>query len=317
MKRRRRLHFLLTAALIAAALYTGLQFYLHQMVKRHLQTVVQATPAIEDIRYARLNVRMLPFRIELRQVALQPAGGAAPIPISQVHLDHFQPGRKVPDRLALSLNGIRVQQTHPTANHIRNHMQRLGIRTLVMDLHIRLAHDERQKNAWRGHVEIKIQQAGILRIAMVIENLDADGVLQALDNPLYWMAVLPPVGIRKIAGEFENGGLVERIVADRTRRTGLTPAGARQQIRKEIEVAARKKKISPLGGLLSEFVADPVRIGYYTGNPEPVYLGGLLWSRRVRDWLKPLLIRGYRASTPRVTPWTDSAAAMAAKPPLL
>lgn len=253
--------------------------------------------------------------IELRQVTLQPAGGAAPIPINHAHLEHFQPGRTVPDRLTLNLDGIRVHQTHPAADPIRNLMQRLDLKTLTMDLHIRLAHDEKQANAWRGHVELQINHAGILRIAMAIENLEADGVLRALDNPLNWMAVLPPVGIRTIAGEFEDDGLVDRIVADRARRTGLTPAAARQRIRKELETAARKKKMSQLGGLLSEFVADPVRIGYYSGNPQPVYLGGLLWSRKVRDWLRALQITGYRAQTPRVNPWMMSAAAIAGKPP--
>ena len=73
---------------------------------------------------------------------------------------------------------------------------------------------------------------------------------------------------------------------------------------------------SSLGRLLADFVAAPVRIGYYTGNAEPVYLGRLLWSPEIRDWCRAMQVGGYRPPSPRLNPWETSAASIPGKPPL-
>ncbi len=306
---------MLAAAVIAAAMYAGLQIYLHHAVDRHLQAAVRTTPELTDIRYGHMDVSLLPFGVELRNVELVTAGGARPIPIRRVNLNRFTAGRVLPEHLALSLYGARIHHTHPAAGPIDNLMQRLAMDTLDIDIHIRLVKDPVQENAWCGHVELHVRPAGILRLALAVDHLDEDGMARALDNPLNWLAVLPPVGIRAAALEFEEGGLVTRIISDRARRSGLTPAAARRRIGQEIETAARRKKILPLGHLLSAFVSDPVRIGYYTGNVTPVYMGRLMWSRRVRDWLRPLQVRGALASAPRNVPWMTTAAAIPGKPP--
>lgn len=317
MKWPRRMGLLLAMALMAASIYAGLQIYLRHTVNRHLEAFVQTTAAISGIQYARLDVRLLPFGVELQQVALKPAGGADPIPIRRVHLDRFQPGAVFPDQLSLDLDGVRIPNTHPAVDPIRFLLKRVALKTLLIDLRIRLVHDASQAGTWHGHLELQVQRMGILRGALVVDNLDANGVLQAFDNPFNWLAVLPPAGIRTMVWEFEDNGLVARIVADRARRSDMTPAAARQHIRQGIEAAARHERIWPLGRLLSEYVADPVRIGYYTGNPEPVYLGRLLWSRSIRDGLRPLQVSGYRAPTPRLTPWVTAATSSPGKPPRL
>jgi hypothetical protein len=186
-----------------------------------------------------------------------------------------------------------------------------------MDLDLRLVQVASQVKAWRGQVELQVQQAGTLRVALAVENLDMEGVLRAAGQPVNWMAVLPPTGIRAVALEYEDEGLVERMVAGRARGAGQSPAAVREHFRQAIEAEARREKILPLGRLLSAFVADPLRIGYYTGNAEPVYLGRLLWVRRIGGWLQPFEIKGYRSATPRTNPWIPSTAAIPEKPPQL
>jgi hypothetical protein len=307
--------FLLAAVLLGAAIYAGARIGLRQMVNRQLAAAVQNTPGLDDIQYEHLEIRLRPLGLELVQVTLKSSGSVDPIPIRRAKLTRFTPGQALPRQLSVFLDDIRIPATHPALEPLRAPLQRLALKSLDMDLDLRLVQVASQAKAWRGQVELQVQQAGTLRVALAVDNLDMDGVLRAIDHPVNWMTVLPPTGIRAMALEYEDDGLVDRMVVDRARRTGQPPAAARQHFRQTIEAAARREKILPLGRLLSTFVADPIRIGYYTGNSEPVYLGRLLWARRIGGWLHPLEVRGYRASTPRVNSWVTSTAAIPEKPP--
>ena len=309
--------FLLAAALLAAAGYIGLQIYLRYTVERHLQAAVLATPALTDITYGRLVIRLRPFGLELREVRLVSTGGIDPIPIRLVDLNRFTPGRPLPRHLSLALRDVRMSAVHPAVAPLQDLLEHLGLENLALDLDLNLEQIPNPVNSWRGHVELRIQQAGTLRLALAVDNLNANGILRAIENPVEWWRVLPPIGIRAGVVEFEDEGLVERIVAARARHTGLTPSAARRLVRADIEAAAQRYGILPLGRLLSEFAAAPARIGYYTGNTEPVYMGRLLLSRDVRDGLTALQVAGYRASSPRAMAWVSAAASIPGKPPRL
>ncbi len=313
----RRVGLLMAAVILAAGIYLGLRGYLRHRVARQLQATAQAIPDIAAIEFADMAVHWRPLGIELHQVRLVPQRGAAPIPIRRVHLKRFEAGEILPDHLNVSLYAARLPRHHPTVAPVAHLLKRLEMAVLDVDMHVQLVRDAARKRSWRGHLELQVRQAGILRIALAVENLDVPGILRALDNPLNWMAVLPPVGIRAAALEFEEGGLVHRIVADRARRTGKTPVAARRWLAAEIEKAARQWKIIPLGTPLAAFVAAPVRIGYHTANPEPVYLGRLMWSPKVRDWLTPLQVAGYLAQKPRKAPWIATAITTPGRPPHL
>ena len=313
----RRLGLLMAVVIFAAGIYLGLRGYLRHRVDRQLQATAEAIPHITAIDFADLAIHWRPLGIELHQVRLVPQHGAAPIPIRRVHLKRFEAGEILPDHLDVSLYAARLPRHHPTVAPVAHLLKRLEMAALDVDLHVQLARDAARKQSWRGHLELQARQAGILRIALAVENLDVHGILRALDNPLNWMAVLPPVGIRAAALEFEEGGLVGRIVADHARRTGTTPMAARRKLAADIERAARQRKILPLGTPLAAFVSAPVRIGYHTANPEPVYLGRLIWSARARDWLTPLQVAGYLAAKPRKAPWIATAITTPGQPPHL
>jgi hypothetical protein len=307
----------MAAVTIAAGIYLGLQGHLRHRVDRQLQATAQAIPEIAAIDYADLEVHWRPLGIELHEIRLVPQNGAAPIPIRRVHLKRFKAGPILPEHLDVSLYETRLPHQHPVVAPVAHLLSRLDMQVLDIDMHIQLVRDAAREKSWRGHLELQVRQAGILRIALAVENLDVNGVLRALDNPFNWMMVLPPVAIRAAALEFEEGGLVARMVTDRARRTGTTPMAARRQLAAEIEQAARQRKIPNLGAPLAAFVAAPVRIGYHTGNPDPVYLGRLIWSPKARDWVSPLKVSGYLADEPRKAPWQATAITIPGRPPHL
>ena len=313
----RRLGLLMAAAILITGIYLGLRGYLRHQIDRQLQATAQAIPDITAIDYADMAVHWRPMGIELHQVRLVPQHGAAPIPIRRVHLKGFEAGEILPDHLDVSLYAARLPRHHPILASVAHLLKRLEMTVLDVDMHFQLARDAARERSWYGHLELQVRQAGILRIALAVENLDVHGIVRALDNPLNWIVVLPPVGIRAAALEFEEGGLVRRIVADRSHRNGTTPTAARRELAAEIERTARLWKILPLGTPLAAFVSAPVRIGYHTANPEPVYLGRLIWSAKVRDWLTPLQVAAYLAEKPRKAPWIANAITTPGRPPHL
>ncbi len=315
MKWRRALVCLTAVILLGVFVYTGLRTYLHHWVDRQLQATAAATPVLDDIRYARLKILLRPFRLEFQDVALKLAGGVDPLPVRRATLHQFQPGHPLPRRLALALEGIRIEDPHPAVAPLQASLRRLGMQHLDLDLGLRLEKSPGRANAWRGHAELDVRGGGILRLALAVDNLDDAAVWRALDNPDDWWRILPPVGIRAAAAEFEDGGLVDRILAAGGHGEAMTPPAARQYLRQAIETTAHREGILPLGRLLSEFIAAPVRIGYYTGNTEPVYLGRLLWSREVRTWCQALQVGGYRRPSPRRDPWMRAAVSTPGKPP--
>ncbi len=316
MKRPPARILLLAAVLLAAVVYAGLQVYLRHLVDRHLQAAVLAAPGLDDIQYDRLAIDLLPFGLAFDEIVLKPAGGLDPIPIRRARLNEFKPGRSLPQRLDVSLEGLRIEADHPSAAPLHEASLRLGMEIIEIDLHLGLEQDAGRPKAWRGHAELNVHKAGILRMALAVKNLDTAEMEQAFAKASDLWTILTPVGIRTVAVEFEDAGLVDRMVADRARRAGGPPSAARLQIRQEIEAAARAEGILPLGRLLSDFVEAPVRLGYYSGNTEPVYLVRLLWSRTIRDWCLALQVKGYRPPSPRLNPWAPAAPSTPGKPPL-
>ncbi len=314
---RRALSYLAAAILLIIVVYTGLRVFLRHQVDGHLQSIASASPALAAIGYTRLDVHLAPLGLALRDVTLIPSGHNDTITIRRAVLSDYQPGRPLPHSLALALENVRIAAIHPSIAPLRAALLELGLTRLDLDCDLRLEKKPAQTHAWQGHVELRAERAGILRLMLEVDNLNIEGVLQALDNPHHWWAVLPPVGIRSVAVEFEDQGLVERVVNASARRNGWSPAAARHRLRQTVEAAARREKLSPLGLMLSEFIAAPVRIGYYNGNPEPVHLGRLLWSRRFSDWCQALQIAGYRPATPRKHPWAAATGSIPGKPPQL
>jgi hypothetical protein len=305
----------LVAVLLAVGACGGLQVYLHHLVDGQLAEIAQSMPAVADIEYTHLDIAWRQPGIVLREVRLRPSGDGAAVPIRRAALTRFKPGRLLPRRMAVDIDGLELDADHPLAAPLYGPLARLEMTQLTADLDFYLSRTETR--SWHGRAELHIRSAGILRAALAVANLDPEALERALHDPIGWMAVLPPTGIRTMAWEFEDRGMVARIVADRARRTGLSPAAARRQIRQDVEAAARQAGILPLALPLSAFIADPVRIGYYTGHTEPVFLGRLMWSPRLSDWFQALDLKGYHAATPRKVPWDHAIAVIPAKPPHL
>ncbi len=314
---RRALPYLAAVILLGVVVYTGLRAFLRHQVDGHLQAIAAATPALDHIDYARLEIQLTPPGLALRDVSLIPPGQSDTITIRRAMLSDYKPGRPLPHRFSLSLENVHIAAPLPAAAPLETMRLHLGLTHLDCDIHLRLEKRPARAKAWQGHVELQAERVGILRFMLAVDNLSIEGVLQALDNPLLWWSVLPPVGIRAVAAEFEDRGLVEGIVNANARRDGWSPTAARQHLRETIEVTARRERLSPLGRLLSEFIAAPVRIGYYNGNPEPVHLGRLMWSRQFSDWCHALQVAGYRPTSPRAIPWVASTGTIPGKPPRL
>ncbi len=312
---RRALLFLAAAMLMAVVVHIGLQVFLRHQVDGHLQSLITVSPVLENIDYDRLEIQLAPLGLVLREVTLKPSGTNAPITVRRATLSDYRPGHPLPQRFALALENVRIAATDPATAPWPAMRHQLGLEHLDGDLELRLEQNRAQANAWQGHLVLQVERVGILRIMLAVENLNIEGAIQALDNPVLWWTVLPPVGIRAAAAEFEDGGLVEGVVAARARRDAISPAAARLRLREAIATAARRERLIPLGQHLSEFIAAPVRIGYYSRNPAPVRLGRLMWARRFSDWSHALQIEGYRASAPRVQPWVVSTGSIPEKPP--
>ncbi len=312
---RRALPYLAAAIILGVVVYAGLRAFLRHQVNAHLSSAASASPALEAIDYTRFDIQLAPLGLALREVTLKPSGTGAPITVARATLSDYRPGRPLPHRFALALENVLVAATHPAAAPLQTALGDLGFTRLELDLDLRMEKRPARANAWQGHLELRVGGAGILRLMLAVDNLNIEGVVQALENPLLWWAVLPPVGIEALAAEFEDRGLVERIVAMQARPGGDAPDAARQRLRAAIEAAARREGLAPLALPLAEFIAAPVRIGFYSANPEPVHLGHLLWSRQLSKWCHALQIAGYRPTAPRKTPWVASTGSIPGKPP--
>ncbi len=314
---RRALPYLAAAIVLGVVVYAGLRAFLRHQVNAHLAAVASATPALETIDYTRLEIQLAPLGLALREVILKPTGAGGPVTVRRATLSDYRPGRPLPHRFAVALENVLVAATHPAAAPLQTALDDMGLTRLELDLYLHMEKRPARANAWQGHLELRVAGAGILRLMLAVDNLNIEKVAEALENPLLWWAVLPPVGIRALAAEFEDGGLVERIVAVQARQGRRSPEAARRRLQATITAAARREGLAPLGHLLAEFIAAPVRIGYHNGNPEPVHLGRLLWSRQISDWCQALQIKGYHPTAPRKTPWVASTGSIPGKPPRL
>ena len=209
-----RLSVLILATISAALLFGLFRVVLHRTVARQLQETAQTIPGCTGIRYARLTIPTFTLQAKIEEAALLFADAAEEIQLQTVHIRRFRPGDRLPKALDATIDGFEMDRHQPLLAPLRQALQNLNYRRLTGDLQIRLERRGEDHTEWEIYLVLRIVDAGTVALSARLNKINADGVAMALDNPLNWLIVLPPVEWLHGKLTYGDDGLFERILIE-------------------------------------------------------------------------------------------------------
>ncbi len=286
-----RLSVLILATISAALLFGLFRVVLHRTVARQLQETVQTIPGCTGIRYARLTIPIFSLQAKIEEAALLFADAAEEIQLKTVHIRRFRPGDRLPQALNAAIDGFQIDRHQPLLAPLRQALQDLGYQKLTGDLQIRLERRGEDKTEWEIDLALRIVDVGTVALSTRLNKINADGVAMALDNPLNWLIVLPPVEWVQGKLTYEDDGLFDRILIDAARRQGRPPEQVREALLQALQMRLQTEKepgVQAVWQSLITFCRQPGRITLQTRLPQPRPLGQLVWVRQPRDVIRSL-----------------------------
>jgi hypothetical protein len=288
-----RLSVLILATISAALLFGLFRVVLHRTVARQLQATVQTIPGCTGIRYARLTIPAFTLQATIEEAALLFADAAEEIQLQTVHIRRFRPGDRLPIALDAAIGGFQIDRHQPLLAPLRQALQNLGYQKLTGDLHIRWERRGEDKTEWEIDLALRVVDAGAVALSTRLNKINADGVAMALDNPLNWLIVLPPVEWVQGKLTYEDDGLFDRLLIDAARRQGRPPPQVREALLQALERRLQTEKepgVQAVWESLITFCRRPGQITLQTRLPRPKPLGQLVWVRQPRDVIRRLAI---------------------------
>jgi len=288
-----RLSVLILAAICAALLFGLFRLVLHRTVDRQLKETVQTIPGCTGIRYARLTIPTFTLQAKIEEAALLFADTAQEIQLQTIHIRRFRPGDRLPQALDAAIDGFQIDRRQPLLAPLRQALQDLGYQKLTGDLQIRLGRHGEDKTEWEIDLALRIVDIGTVALSTRLNKINADGVAMALDNPLNWLMVLPPVEWVQGKLTYADDGLFDRILIDAARRQGRPPQQVRKAFLQALQMRLQTEKapgVQAVWQSLITFCRHPGRITLQTRLSQPMPLGQLMWLRQPRDVIRRLAI---------------------------
>ena len=274
---------LLAAGLAAAALLFGaFRMVLHRVVADQLQIAARQIPGCNGMRYRTLTIPYLSLQCDVRDVRLLFAGMDDTIFVQALHIRRFRPGTPFPRILEAAVRGVVLAAGQPALAPLEEDLRTLALDTLTLDGTLQWTREGEKEERWRVALALQAAGTGKMAFRLDLDKVNPRGVALALESPLNWLLVLPPMALVAAGGRYEDRGWVERVLSTTARRQGRSLEEVRKAFVKTFQArsqAARAPEVRAFWQALADFSRRPGRLSFQTRLPRPLPLGELLWMR--------------------------------------
>ena len=284
---------------LVAGIVTGVVLFgifrvaLHRVVADQLQAAVTQIPGCTGIRYRSLTIPYLSLECEVQDAVLLFAGVADAIPLGTLHVRRFQPGSPFPRVLEAAVRGAVIHARQPALAPLRDSLQTLAIETLTLDASVRWAREGEETERWRMGLDLQSAGFGRAVFAFRLDKVNPEGVALALEKPVNWFLVLPPMKLVAASGRYEDRGWVERLLTVAARRQGRPPEEVQKALAQNFQVraqGAREPVVRAFWQALEDFSRHPGRLAFQTRLSRPLPLGQLMWMRETEAVVRGLAL---------------------------
>ena len=285
------LAWVIVATAVAALLFGLFRWGLQRTVARQIEASVRTIPGCTGIRYSRLNIPYFSLQCRIHDAALLFDGDAGDIALQMIHIRRFRPGGRLPRVLEAALHGVHLKSSHPLTASLQPWLQRLGYDALTGELQIQWVRQGEKPERWEVDLTLAVADAGDMRLAFRWDKVNMQGVALALDNPLNWLMVLPPIELIDATVTYRDQGLWERLLIDIARQEGRRPEDVRTDLIMALQRQARIENdpaVRAVWQSLERFCRQPGRIIFRTRLAQPLPLGQFLWMRQPEDVIRRL-----------------------------
>ncbi|MCP4688380.1 MAG: hypothetical protein GY859_10035 [Desulfobacterales bacterium] len=287
MKKRTAAIIVGAALLIAAGLGVGLPRYAEKLVADEIRRMADQTPWIEKIAYETLRVTLLAPRMRLGGVSIGLIPGAPTrepvlIRIDEVIVEDFKLKSGFPDRLRVTVKGLKPDSIRTLPRPIRAAFQSMDRGDLSVDMEYAHAYDGEKRELILDGPRIRVKKLGRASLHLRLLNIDPEKLIAGPGSQD--AALMAALGVSAAGGElrYTDHSLVARL--RKTEAGGAIRAwnrAARDALRDMENGIERGKNPSTRRAwrVMADFLADPREIRVTAAPKRPVPFLKFAWIK--------------------------------------
>lgn len=240
--------------------------------------LVDKTPALEEIRYGKIQVGLIRSTFGMQDIQLWLAGYKEPILIDRIDLDVPEPGHQIPPQAKAEIKGIRLSTQHELLNPVRPDLEAMGYQDIVGLITLAYQYDAAGKRLDLSEVTIQADQMGSIRFDLALTNLDLPGLVKISNKPdlAVLLTTVPMIGVAGGRLTYSDDSFLQRLLHRGAEQSGQKPSVYRLKSKEKLNQLLEREKnerVRQIFSTLKKFIDHPksVTISLNPSRPVPVF----------------------------------------------
>jgi len=249
-----------------------------QRAEAEITRLVDNTPALEEIRYGKIQVGLIQSTFGMQDIELRLAGFKEPIHIDRIDLDVSEPGHQIPPRAKAEIKGIHLSTRHELFNPVRTDLEAMGYQDMAGLITLAYHYDAASKRLNLNDVTIRADQMGSVRFDLALTDLDLSRLTKKNNKPdiATLLTTVPMIGVAGGRLTYSDDSFLQRLLHRTAGQSGQQPSVYRRKSKEKLNQLLEREKNERARQILStlkNFIDHPksVTISLNPSKPVPVF----------------------------------------------
>ena len=275
------------------AAYGIVRYVAVQRAEAEIARLVDRTPALEEIRYGKIQVGLIRSTFGMQDIQLRLAGFKEPIHIDRIDLEVSEPGQQIPPRAKAEIKGIHLSTRHGLFNPVRTDLEAMGYQDIVGLITIAYHYDATGKRLNLNDVTIRADKMGSVRFDLALTDLDLSRLAKKSSKPdvATLLTTVPMIGVAGGRLTYLDDSFLQRLLHRSAEQSGQKPSAYRLKSKEKLNQLLDREKNERVREILStlkNFIDHPKSITISLNPSKPVPVFQFLLMKKPVDLLELL-----------------------------
>lgn len=264
-----------------------------QRAEVEIARLVDNTPALEEIRYGKIQVGLIRSTFGMQDIQLRLAGFKEPILVDRIDLNVPEPGQQIPPQAKAEIKGIRLSTRHELLSPVRPDLEAMGYQDIAGLITLAYQYDAAGKRLDLSDVTIQADKMGRIRFDLALTNLDLSGLVKISRKPdiATLITTVPMIGVAGGRLTYSDDSFFQRLFHQGTEQSGRKPSvyhTESKEVLNQLLEMEKNERVRQIFSTLNNFIDHPETVTISLNPSEPVTIirfSQFLWLKKPVDLL--------------------------------
>lgn len=273
----------------AAIAYGVIQYLVVQRAKAEVARLVDDTPAVEAVKYDRIQVGLIRSTLTMKDIQLKLSGYQEPIQIDQVDLMVPEFNHDIPPHARAEIKGIHLSTRHGLFDPVRTELETMGYRNMDGLIALSYHYSAADKRLDLDQVTLEAEQMGRLRLELTLTDMDLNQLMAKNTQPniATLLMTMPMVSVAGGRLSYSDDSFLQRLLHTSEQNPSDYQIKLKENL-KQLLNGTKKESTRQVFSGLTDFIDRPESLTITLNPPRPVPFIRLLWMKKPADLLEIL-----------------------------